>query len=117
MGIRGKETIQIERRAWGPEDEFGNPTFETTILIIKGCLVAWGATGETGDLFGLNISTHATIQLPKGTLIHKNDVFTLSNGQRYVLNGEPLRWVPQAASPVKPKVLVNVVLKDGGSDG
>lgn len=116
MGIMGTETVTVNRRVLGEPDSYGNPTLDYVHVDIPRCLIAWGASTESSDLFGMSVDTKATIQFPPNTPIKKNDTFVLPNGKTYVQEGAPVYWKGQRGNPIKQKVLVNVVLKEGGSD-
>lgn len=116
MGIRGKETIIIERKDWGLDDVYGNATYEVINIEVKNCLISWGNQTENGDLFGVSMETTATLLIPQSVAIGPNDIFILPNEERYIQQGKPVQWVGQRGNPIRQKKLVNVIIKESSND-
>jgi hypothetical protein len=104
MFIRGGETITIRRRSESGSDDFGNPTYTTTNVIIKDALIAVGGGSEPIDVERDAVDSSLTIYLPSGTVVLDGDVFIIRNSQ-WVKNGQVQDWV----SPF-PSSLAGVVI-------
>lgn len=113
MGIKGRETVTILRTVYGVSDDYGNPLETQVTVPISGCLIGWGSNSQSESLYQTRQDTEATILFPNGTQIEDDDKFLLPNGDKYEINGEPIKWKPQAGSPIRTKVLVEVKHSDG----
>lgn len=92
MFIRGGETITIKRRSTAATDDYGNPTYSTTTIVVKDALIAVGGTSEPVDPARDAVDASLTIYLPNGTQIHEGDKF-LVRGTEWVKDGSAQEWV------------------------
>lgn len=107
MGLKGKEAVTVLREQEIGVDTYGNAVIDYTENIIKGCLIAWGASTLNDTLFQTRSDTVATIYFPKGTDVDVNDKFIVRD-QKFEANGQPIGWVTQVGSPVGTKIIQEV---------
>lgn len=117
MGIKGTETITIERKVFGPDDEYGNPVLNTEQITVNNCLIAWTSTDERADIFGVSVAESASVLLPAGTAVQSTDTFILPNDERYSVDGRPAYWHGQVGFSKRKKTLVAVKRVEGSSNG
>lgn len=114
MAIRGRQTIIIKRSSYTTEDPYGNSEAVTTEIPVSRCLIAWGSSSTTNNLVGELTQNSASLQFPHGTVILPDDQFILPGQDGiyidaiYEMNGLGTYWVPQAGSPIRTKVIVEV---------
>jgi len=75
--FRGNETVVITRRSATSTDDFGNKTYTTTTLTVKGCFLGFGGGSEPVDANRDPVDTKVTLYFPNGTKIEEGDVFTV----------------------------------------
>lgn len=90
--IRGGETITIKRRSATASDEYGNPSYSTTTIVVKDALIAVGGTSEPIDPARDAEDASLTIYLPNGTQVEPGDVFII-RGSSWVKDGAAVEWV------------------------
>lgn len=90
--IRGGETITIKRRSAVATDDFGNPTYATTNVVVRDALIAVGGTSEPVDPARDALDASITLYLPPETVIHDGDVFVI-RGSQWIKNGGGVNWV------------------------
>lgn len=95
--IRGGETITIKRRSSGAVDEYGNPSYSTTNVVVKDVLIAVGGTSEPIDPSRDAEDASLTLYLPTGTLVQPGDVFIIRNSQ-WVKDGSAMEWISPFAA-------------------
>lgn len=89
--FRGNETVVITRRSAATTDDFGNKTYTTTTLTVKGCFLGFGGGSEPIDANRDPVDTKVTLYFPNGTKIEEGDVFTV-RGTKFVKDGSPEAW-------------------------
>jgi hypothetical protein len=91
MIIRGNEPIVIIRRSEDGVDDYGNPTFTTSEILIRDGLFAVGTTNEPIDVERDAVDAAVTLYLPSGTVIEDGDVFEI-RGTSWVKDGAAQVW-------------------------
>jgi hypothetical protein len=109
--IRGGETITVRRRSKTATDDYGNPTYTTTTITIKGVLVALQAGSEPVDAERNAVDSQITLYIPNGTPLQDGDVFIIRN-TAFVKNGQIQDWVSPFAG-LEGGVVVPVRKRDG----
>lgn len=111
MAIIGRESITVVSKTWTGEDDYGNPIESTTSRIIKNVLV--GQTGST-IIYGLSVTNteiDIVLYLSSREVIKSSDEFIYQD-RHYLQSGTPTLWRPSAGSINKPKLIVNLKMKD-----
>lgn len=90
--IRGGETILIKRRSQLATDDFGNPTYTESTIVIKDALIGIGGTSEPVDASRDAQDASVTVYLPAGTIIEDGDVFVI-RGSQWQRDGDAQNWV------------------------
>lgn len=90
--IRGGEAVTLRRRSETTRDEFGNPSYSTTVTTLKNALVAIGTTSEDIDVQRDAQDATVTLYLPSGTDVQDGDVFII-RGTQWQRNGDAQEWV------------------------
>mgnify|MGYP000170277413 CR=1 FL=1 len=105
MIIRGDEPIVIIRRSQDGTDDYGNPTYDKTEILIRDGLFSLGSSSEPTDVERDALDASLTLYLPEGTLIQDGDEFEIRNTV-WVKDGSAQTW----PSPVglSTPVVVNV---------
>ena len=91
MIIRGDEPIVIIRRSTNGEDDYGNPTYSTSEILIRDGLFALGSTSEPTNVERDAVDATLTLYLPAGTPIQDGDEFEIRN-TRWVKDGSAQTW-------------------------
>lgn len=92
MFIRGGETITIKRRSKTATDDYGNPTYSTTTIVVKDALIAVGGTSEPVDPARDAVDASLTVYLPNGTQVQEGDKFIV-RGTEWQRDGSAQEWV------------------------
>lgn len=100
----GGETVVITRRTAGANDDYGNPTFTTTSITVKNCLIGFGSTSEPIDVERDAVDAKITIYFPIGTTVQDGDRFTIRNSV-WEKDGNVTQYVPPFAMSVGPVVM------------
>lgn len=111
MIIRGDEPIFIIRRAAGPADEYGNPTFTETEILVRDCLFWVGSTSSPEEVARNPVDAELTVCFPAGTEILDGDEFEIRE-TRWEKSGIPQTW-PELWPGFTPGVLVTVRKRRG----
>lgn len=90
--IRGGETITIKRRSEADRDQYGNPVYTETTIVVKDALIAIGGTSEPIDPSRDAEDATLTLYLPNGTVIEPGDTFIV-RGTKWVKDGMPQEWI------------------------
>lgn len=90
--IRGGETVVIKRRTQDGVDDYGNPKWVTTQVVVRDCLIAFGSSDEPAEADRDPIDTSLTLYLPPATVVEPGDVFHL-RATDFVKDGSPQEWV------------------------
>lgn len=85
------ETITIIRQTATDQDEYGNPTTETTNITVDGCLVGWGSTSEPALADSDPVTAQLTLYMPAGTVVEDGDEFVI-RGDSFVKDGMAQAW-------------------------
>jgi hypothetical protein len=109
--IRGGETIIVKRRSKAARDDYGNSTYTSTNITIKGVLVALQGGSEPVDAERDAVDSQITLYIPNGTPIQDGDVFIIRNTS-WVKNGMVQNWVSPFAG-LEGGVVVPVRKRDG----
>ena len=111
MFIGGGEPITIKRRSKTSVDEYGNPTYSLTTIIVREALIALGGTSESNDPARTPTDAKVTLYLPNGTQILDGDRLIIRDTE-WVKDGEAQEWnSPFPSSPAG--VVVNVKRRRG----
>lgn len=111
MSITGREKITVISKAFGSDDEYGNPVETITERVIKNVLV--GQTGST-IIYGLHDTASQddlTVYMSAKEKIRPSDEFVYE-GRSYHQTSLPTLWKTSAGSIVKPKLIVNLKAVD-----
>lgn len=111
MIIRGDEPIYIHRRSAAGVDEYGNPTFTKTEILVRNCLFAYAGSSEPEDTSRKPIDAKLTLYLPQGTEILEGDTFEIRETM-WEKDGDPQDW-PQLWSGFTPGVVVQIRRRRG----
>lgn len=108
--FRGSETVIIKRRSAASTDDWGNKTYSSTTITVKGCLLGFSGQSEGIEANREPSDQSLTIYMPNGTKIEPGDRFII-RGTEFVKNGEAQTWQPPFQFNVG--VVVNVKKRRG----
>ena len=91
MFFRGNEPIIIKRQTISGLDAWGNETYTTQEILVRDCLIAFGATDEPVDASRKPVDGSLTLYLPSDTVIQDQDVFEVRETD-FVKDGDPENW-------------------------
>lgn len=90
--IQGGEPIIIKRRTTDGNDDYGNPTYEVSDVLIRHALIAIGTTSESLDPERAAYDAKVTLYVPSGTEILETDRFLIRNSL-WEKDGSAQEWV------------------------
>jgi hypothetical protein len=91
MILAGDEPIYIIRKTTTGTDDYGNPTFTTSSILVRNALIGLGGTSTAEEVARNPVDASLTLYLPHGTTIQDGDLFDI-RGKRWEKDGDPLEW-------------------------
>lgn len=89
--FRGSETVTIRRRSATATDDYGNKTYSTTTIVVKGCLIGFSGENEGNEPDRQPSDVSLTLYMPNGTVVQPGDRFIV-RGTEFVKDGEAEDW-------------------------
>lgn len=91
MILSGDEPVFIHRRVQTGVDEYGNPEFEKQQVLVRNCLIGFGATNEPTLVDANPVDSVLTVYMPPETQILDGDEFEIRE-KMWVKDGDPHDW-------------------------
>ena len=111
MILSGDEPVFIHRRIQTGVDEYGNPEFEKQQVLVRNCLIGFGATNEPTLVDANPVDSVLTVYMPPETQILDGDEFEIRE-KMWVKDGDPVEWKAPYVG-LTPPVMVNVRRRHG----